>query len=416
MSGECPPTPVSSLASSTSGRKSLKRGIEQRVRFNELVSVVRISPFKKSSRSSALFPCALLMFFLVIFCFQAWSAVQMSPSSPRIPDAPAEVNMDALSSAQISSINFTFSFVTVIAWPSKAGDEGMLISTGKPLEMKVMRFFQSVISHSGCQLNIIVFTNPLGKENVQKIWNSLLWHGQTTLTFVLVDRDTVFAWTKEELVPRGASTSFQYRIWHWPKFWLKRLLEPLPNKPRFVVMLDIDGLVLKPFCKPTTEMFGHMVASKKCFAGVPEPYLSQDVVRTINTGLLLVDLECIPPNWYSTMVEQSITVTQKLHKDSGQWPPEQWLFSAMFETYPQLFQPLPLRWHRHCSELDVSKNNEVLERAMYMHYCGTVQMDQKAVAGPILTDADLLFVRTFMSGLDKIFANTTAAATPKSPN
>jgi len=107
------------------------------------------------------------------------------------------------------------------------------------------------------------------------------------------------------------------------------------------LMLDVDGLVLKSLCAPASAVFENMRKDNKCFAGVHEPHSSEKFVRTVNTGLLFIDLECIPPDWHSAFVGTAVKNITKLHSDGGQWPPEQWLYSALFEAFPHLFQVAP---------------------------------------------------------------------------
>lgn len=338
-----------------------------------------------------------------IFCLLRWKWVALAVcllgwvSFSQIPvGAISKFKFDASSSYLPE--NSQLNLVTVIGWPTGADKDG-LVSAGKPLASKVKYFFESVIIHE-CPTQIFVLTEDAGPSHVQKIWDELPYHGQASLKIVSVNISSVFAWTDKELVPRGVGTSFKYRIWHWPKFWIKRILSEITPSLRFILMVDVDGLVLKPLCRPVRETFKELLQNKKCIAGVREPHVPQQI-PIVNTGLLFLDLECLPADWYSKAVTDAI---EGAEFKGQQWPPEQWLYSALFEKFPGLFQALPFRWHRHCSEEKLPDNKEALDQAMYMHYCGTTTLTHKEERGPILTAEDLEFTKQFLARLDAKFA------------
>jgi len=98
-----------------------------------------------------------------------------------------------------------------------------------------------------------------------------------------------------------------------------------------------------------------------------------------------MDLKCVPDTWFSSMVETSIKSTNKRHGVGEQWPPEQWLWSALFETYPKIVRKLNSSFHRHCSEVGSGRNNNTFNNAtLYIHWCGDRNPLHLAPWGPTL--------------------------------
>lgn len=211
----------------------------------------------------------------------------------------------------------------------------------------------------------------------------------------------VHEWTEKELVPRGVGTSFKYRIWHWPKYWIKRILSAaLSPMPRFIMMLDVDAVVLRSLCAPAREVFAAMVEAHQCFAGV-EQLKPTNAVPVVNTGMLYLDMECFPDQWYSFMVSTSVRVTQERYPDRAQWPPEQWLWSSMFDTYPELIRKLPPKYHRHCTEEYDKDIMRLDNETLYLHWCADVKpLKIRPLGGPMFTEEDVNFTRRFFDRLD----------------
>eukprot|EP00466_Bigelowiella_natans_P011568 jgi/Bigna1/79729/fgenesh1_pg.65_\ len=292
--------------------------------------------------------------------------------------------------------------ITVAGWPEDEKSERF--KTKSEISSSVSIFLESIIKNAKlATIDVIFITNPTGGRELATIWRQLIEKEEAKKTTAsdgeggrgegevvaksyssnvhvyvrIIDIMQILGKTAEKHKV-GLRVPLVFRLWQLPKLWVGELLPDI----RRAILVDLDVVVnvnlgalfdmwretlyhLKLSC---WDMMPHPIVcfillkqnsdndnslKKHCYAFGAVPEIGNTIKdhedfrdvpdRYINSGVLLIDFTVTKRlQFYNKIMDFGIYKRSEPRRPTpqGQWPPEQWVFNAIFAHIPSLMYPM----------------------------------------------------------------------------
>ncbi|KAL7529983.1 hypothetical protein ACHAWF_003191, partial [Thalassiosira exigua] len=208
------------------------------------------------------------------------------------------------------------------------------------------------------------------------------------------------------------TTSFVYRRYDWVKF----LGIHRPDPPRrHVLNVDIDAIFLRPASEVWRDGCAKLSGGpgEAVFYVAGQEFLSDNphFDRYVNSGVAFLDLRRRAASYNHTELAEVLVPDVAGDKNlttRGQWPPEQWLWNALFQRRPEY-----LALFRNVTQCNCASHKTFpgVDQCKLAHYCNTKAtslFDDKGRFSSSLAD----YVRRSLPGLFRRVASATPLKCP----
>lgn len=291
----------------------------------------------------------------------------------------------------------TPTLILVAGWPED--EKSLKFKDGDIIGESLKTFLNSIAVTSHTGTDVIMLTNPTGVVKIRGIWANFSSEVQARvrLRIKVIDIAKLLE-QSAQMYKVGVTVPFVFRLWQLPKFWLGKLL---PKSVKRGIVIDLDthlsvdtGLLWQRWLDSVKTVkdqdpkhclvigavpeVGNTVKDHQDFHDIPHRY--------INSGVLLVDFEAMRRvEFYDTLVDVAMyrRSAPRRPNPSGQWPPEQWMFNALFAHFLPIMYPLHKFWNLNCLHLanavedqfahipyNISDFRLDAKQAFILHYCG----------------------------------------------
>jgi len=323
------------------------------------------------------------------------------------------------SSSSPSSKEADGTIITVAGWPEDEISERF--KKQGEISTSVSIFLDSIIKNAKrARIDVIFISNPKGARELTTIWKQLrekeeeeissnggggrrTYSTNVRVYVRIIDIMQILGKTAEKYKV-GLQVPLVFRLWQIPKLWLGKLLPGIGR----AILVDLDVVVnvnlgtLFNTWKETlhhlknTERNGGDATTSHCYAFGAVPEIGNTIKdhadfrdvpnRYINSGVLLIDFTVTKRlKFYDKIMDLGIYKRSEPRRATpqGQWPPEQWVFNAIFAHIPSLMYPMHRFWNLNClhralanepqfASIPYTNENFIRDSklAYFLHYCG----------------------------------------------
>ena len=168
---------------------------------------------------------------------------------------------------------------------------------------------------------------------------------------------------------------FIHRPFDWVKFWG---IHDENNPHRYILNVDVDALFMsqRSLSEVWRDGCQQLFDNPESFYVATQERMNVEIdvfTRYINSGIVFLDLhrrnEAYNRSVLTDYIIPHVHDNESLQRD-GTWPPEQWLWNAIFEHYPQYLALFNNSTSCNCATHEMYPGADECELA---HYCGTAE-------------------------------------------